>query len=851
MTAGLTFRSLALALAGLVAMAVMVQLFGVVDAPAAGPFGTEAFPLSALNVFFVFALLVGGTGWAFRRRLVSGPEMLCVVYVLMMAAPLMSTGFWRFQISAAGSVARLADWEKYDSLSPQLWPHGPDLLAGRWNDRLLAVLSSEGRWEQLPVLGKTRTAAVLSNRAGQSAATLRVRVPVRERGRPLLPLEQHYLLTGLFRASELSAQSRYYVRIFHDASPTHALEVLSSRQAGRVTFLQPEGFVRDGNYGFVLPAGIQDSIVVEVGLSGPGVLTVGGLELHNVQALESVYAGVRQVTPEVFATLPEEARIGLVVLPERWWSWAGLKQLATGYVPWAAWRDPLLFWGGVAALMLISTFTLACLFRPQWIQSERFPLPMTHLPVTLSGNDEALREGESYLRNPALWLGFGLMFLWAFSKAGRAYLPGLPDLGFQIAVKSYLSDPGWGAAWNNVLFNFSGLMFAIGLFVELNVLLSLVLGFVLYRLQFWVGESQGLSVDKNFPYTPEQGTGAFLAYGVLVVVLARKFLAGVLRKAWGGGNPGGEILSPRAALLLLAAAFVGMAALAVWAGLDLAGTAVFIGVVLLALLVAMKFRAECGSPGGGMFHKEGGGLTFLFLFSLCGSFSFFSPGTFVFMALFTGIFISNSVFALIPGLQLEWVALGHRMRLRARDVVLAGLLGIAGGLVIGGWVYFNGAYAVGAANYPVPGHFMGMRGNFSEFNTAASKAAESAADPQKAAGLTTVWFSPQGWSFLFGAGVTTVLTVLRQWFAGFWFHPLGFVMGPSQMMHEAWGSLLLAWAVRLGVLKVGGAAAVRHRLYPFAVGCVIAIIAASLLFSLVQTGMYFFSPGQSKFDGRF
>jgi hypothetical protein len=63
-----------------------------------------------------------------------------------------------------------------------------------------------------------------------------------------------------------------------------------------------------------------------------------------------------------------------------------------------------------------------------------------------------------------------------------------------------------------------------------------------------------------------------------------------------------------------------------------------------------------------------------------------------------------------------------------------------------------------------------------------------------------------------------VLAVLRQMFAGFWFHPIGFVLGSAHMLEWAWGSVLVAWCIRAVVLKFGGAATVKEKLFPFFVG---------------------------------
>ena len=56
---------------------------------------------------------------------------------------------------------------------------------------------------------------------------------------------------------------------------------------------------------------------------------------------------------------------------------------------------------------------------------------------------------------------------------------------------------------------------------------------------------------------------------------------------------------------------------------------------------------------------------------------------------------------------------------------------------------------------------------------------------------------------------------------------------------------------RLGVLRLGGAMSVRERLFPFAVGCVLAIVAVSFVVSVLHGYTYFFTPGGPKPSDRY
>ena len=102
---------------------------------------------------------------------------------------------------------------------------------------------------------------------------------------------------------------------------------------------------------------------------------------------------------------------------------------------------------------------------------------------------------------------------------------------------------------------------------------------------------------------------------------------------------------------------------------------------------------------------------------------------------------------------------------------------------------------------------------------------------------------------VFSGSIMVALTLLRQFFAGFWFHPLGFLLGLTHLNDGAnWGTLLVAWAIRALVLKVGGAKAVRDKLLPFFAGCFVGCLLAIMTFTVVNgisiaSGSPLFYPG--------
>jgi hypothetical protein len=185
--------------------------------------------------------------------------------------------------------------------------------------------------------------------------------------------------------------------------------------------------------------------------------------------------------------------------------------------------------------------------------------------------------------------------------------------------------------------------------------------------------------------------------------------------------------------------------------------------------------------------------------------------------------LTETVFFLIPGAQLEFAELGRRFRIQPRHLFYTAVLGVAGGFLWGGWVFLSNAYSLGGGTLRYQWSFTEKAWYFHTYNAALNTATSEMLGQETGGKAATGWMTPERWAYVYAAGGTAVVTVLRQLFAGFWFHPFGFIMGPSRLMSEyVWGSCLVAWIIRSLVLKFGGAATVKHRLVPFAMGVFLA-----------------------------
>lgn len=800
------------------------QLSGVFDS-ANTLIGTEALPVPALLVFLPFAAAAAGVGALSRTRILSRAELLVVLIAALVATPLMTVGFWRFQLVGMATPARASDWIKLEALPDELWPHGKNLLEGA----LTAGAERRGQLLRVRVdLGAEPTPGGVGRRA--------VAVP----GRP-------YLFSVRVRSTGLAPDARYFVRTYADDALTFTDELVSRRRETKASPLFPDGSERVGYYPFELPAAARRSVTFELGLEGTGHVEWTDLRLFDVRAIELAYKGFSRVTESEYGSLSLAERQSVLVVPDRLLSGAGVRYLLGLDYPIKDWLAPIARLGAFTLLVFGGTLALALLYRKQWLENERFSVPMLRPLLVLLGLEEESQEARARSRF-WLWTGFGVAFVWCALRVARGYLPSLPDLSLSVGVKSYLSDAFWGRTWDDVKLEVYALFLGLGLLMDLKVLLSLVLGFLACRLQYCYGQAYGLASDYNFPHFPHQMLGAYLAYTGLTLALSRRYLAAAVRSALGGDGADEETRVQRVALGLLLACMVGFALWSSWVGIPLTAAGLLALHVLMLGFVAAKLRAECGLPRGGFNHPLGlsgnynVALEPLLLVPLLGGLPVFGGSGLMTLTLVTSVLLPYGFF-LVPGLQVEALELGRRFSLRTSHVAFGTILGVVLGIVVGGWVYLTAVYGFGANKFADAGQFGERLGAFRTFNAELAAAQSSPAEATSAADHARYL------ALGFGGVLTAAVTLLRQAFPGFWFHPIGLLAGPSDMMQTVWGSLLAAWLVRFGVLRLGGAATVREKLVPAAVGIFAASLCGHALYIALNAYWFFFHKGSVKFSG--
>jgi hypothetical protein len=292
------------------------------------------------------------------------------------------------------------------------------------------------------------------------------------------------------------------------------------------------------------------------------------------------------------------------------------------------------------------------------------------------------------------------------------------------------------------------------------------------------------------------------------------------------------------AIAMLILCFVGALVWAWYVELSISGMALLFGFLLAVSLIATKLRTECGVP----FSYLGPHNAAIILMLLGGAMVFGAEA--LLFGVFISILVGGTPFYLIPGAQMELSEIGRRVGIRPKHLLATVIIGILGGMFIGGWAFMASTYGRGAVEQRYSWAYDSKGFYFAEFRTEMNEATKeyfAQGEQPPPGGAAQEGMDPRHWGYFVGGGITGIAAVLRQLFAGFWFHPVGFLLASTHMAQIIWGSCLVAFFLRTLTLRFGGAAVVRKKLQPLFVGVFIGTIIGHTL--LTAHSAYLISQG--------
>jgi len=493
--------------------------------------------------------------------------------------------------------------------------------------------------------------------------------------------------------------------------------------------------------------------------------------------------------------------------------------LARGqHIPWAAWIGPLCAMFVLVACVVCVFLCLSVIIRRQWVDNERLAFPLTALPVAMILDD---LDGVPFMRNRMMWFGFGFTALIFLINGLHANYPLLPGIQLTFPLNPlWKSKPFNQIEYTSIFISFAAIGF--GYLLPNDLLFSLWFFFILTRIEdvamvMLGGAPVPIGTHDASVFTGHQAAGAYIVLVITYITLGRSHFQNVLKTAFTKDkvlDDSTEVISYRAACVGL---IIGFAGIIIWlaiAGMSPWLAASVMGIYLFFIAVVMSRAVN----EAGLIITETSFLPTHLIQFVAPVSSWGAENT-------TLTALVNTAFARdMRGVLLSPLMDIQRM---AGDVKLkrSALLGpfIAAGTV---------SFVVAAVVFLYVSYKLGNVSLYAYPDADASNMYGRAASAIR--GLDVRLDSSAGWGVVLGFVATTVMVRLRAILPWFPFNPLGYAMAPTWTMIVLWFPCLIAWLIKVPVMRYGGLKAYR-RLRPFMLGMILGEFTMAMVWAVLSS----------------
>ncbi|MBI3945384.1 MAG: hypothetical protein HY321_05660 [Armatimonadetes bacterium] len=454
-----------------------------------------------------------------------------------------------------------------------------------------------------------------------------------------------------------------------------------------------------------------------------------------------------------------------------------------GSVPWAAWVVPVFSWlAFVLPFYFVSTCAMV-LLRRQWANRERLAYPLTHLPLELMADDG--RPVKPIYRNPILWLGFAIPFIFGSLRGLHQYFPTFPLPVLDTSVPMFRNT---GRLILRTSFPMIGFFYLVNLETTFSLWFFNILASCVRAAMAVLGVEYKENLDiygASSPMMAHLGVGAMFVLVFSGLYYARPHL----RDVWDRVVRRDSKVDDSDEVLSYRTAFWGMCLGLVWMGVCLwlvgmpalvvpvllvAAFVLFVGLTRVVVESGLAEAVAAGSAMGFTVSSLGAGALGpkgLVAIGLC----YVWAGdirTFVMASVGNSLRMADIARpSRRPLLGAIFLAIG--ITLAASIPLTIYLAYHYGGLNLNSWFFQGGARG--------PWDFTAGKIN----------------NPAGPAGI--------GWALKgLGALVMLFLTVMRQRYLWWPFHPIGFAVGATWIMDQIWFSAFVCWLIKLCIVRYGG-----------------------------------------------
>lgn len=505
--------------------------------------------------------------------------------------------------------------------------------------------------------------------------------------------------------------------------------------------------------------------------------------------------------------------------------------LSPAETPLPDWVAPLLFWTPLVLLLALAVLMLSLVVHRQWSSHEQLTYPIAAVGSALIQRSPG-RLVSDIFRHRLFWFGV------------------IPVFGFHLLNYLAIWYPGWFPQitlhWNQGAM-IANLVPAINQAGSTNCLAFGDIHFVVVGLAFFIASEVAFTIGisgfvvllfsllfySRTAETVDYGaarSGAYIGYALILLYTGRTYYWAVLRKACGfAGGASGDLGEPvwAARLFLLAAAGL-VAMLTVAVGLDWLIAIAFVLTVMILFLVVTRVVCETGIP-----FIQANWHPAMLISNLMG-YSAVGAAPLAIIHYLGLVLCFDPRECLMPfannALKIAEQAKVRRLRLAAVGgsiMAIALVVGIVASL----WGMYNfGSVKDGfAKNIGASVLDRAARGTATLVETGQYETAAAATGLAKLPLVAENVGSARelGW-IAFGLVAVVALAFIRFRWAGFYLHPVLFLMWDTWSAHRLWLSFLIGWIVKELVVRFGGGRSYQS-LKPLFIGLIVGELLAALM----------------------
>jgi hypothetical protein len=476
----------------------------------------------------------------------------------------------------------------------------------------------------------------------------------------------------------------------------------------------------------------------------------------------------------------------------------------------AGWLSPLTAWFGFLFVLLFIMVCINIIMRKRWMEQEKLTFPTAQLPFELIRHDKF----SSLISNRLMWIGFGIAFFMISSLGLNIMYPKIPSIGIRTFLDSYFTEKPWSnIGWTPLtLFPF---VVGLSFFIPLDMSFSLWFFFFIMKIELILSGFTGqLTFTTGGLYFVEQRAGAIIAICVIAIWMSRLYLWDIGKQLYRREkhqDNSNELGLYRFAVFGIAVGTILLIAFFYKSGMSLWVALLWLIIYFMVCISITKIRAEVGPPIHVIhdIHPETIMIQFLGTRPL---------GPRNLSALSHFYWLCRAYRQHPMAHQLEGFKMASEIRAPLKNMLLVMLLATAVGIWVSYWAILNLFYKNGTIHTAWPQDYIGY---YTYQNL------ESWLSHPLKGDVGAVLFMGVGF-FL-----TLFLTFARMRWLWWPLHPVGYALTEHWATGWFWFSILVAWLIKLMLLKHGGAKTYRKAV-PFFIGLIIGDYMGRCLWAMIS-----------------